>query len=50
MMAIFEEILRATRDSLIRKYFFIMHSLWEEAAGVTTRSSTSTFKTDFPER
>jgi len=27
-----------------------MHSPWEEAAGVTKGSSTSTFKTDDPER
>jgi len=30
--------------------FFIMNSLWEEVAGVTKRSSTSTVKTDYPER
>jgi hypothetical protein len=46
MMVIFEQILIATSDSLIRKYFFIVY--WEEAAGVTKRSSTSTFKTDYP--
>lgn len=50
MTVIFEQLLITKRDFTDQSVFVIMHSSWEEAAGVTKRSSTFTFKTDIPER